>query len=145
MPNATALKFGHPATLIAEYTRWLVLLRPAQATLGSLVLVCKDEADSFSRISREAFIELAAVTADLEAALARFNPCERLNWLMLMMVDRNVHFHVIPRYSAPQTFDGTEFPDPAWPGPPDLARAVKPDPDLLQKLVNAMKAHWPVN
>ncbi|MDP4823210.1 MAG: HIT family protein [Aestuariivirgaceae bacterium] len=143
MPNATALKFGHPATWIAEYAHWQVLLRPAQVTLGSLVLVCKDEADSFSRISPEAFAELGPVTADLEAALSRFNPCERLNWLMLMMVDRDVHFHVIPRYSAPQTFADTEFPDPAWPGPPDLARAVKPDPELLQKLTTALKAHWP--
>jgi diadenosine tetraphosphate (Ap4A) HIT family hydrolase len=129
--------------LIAEYAHWLVQIRPAQATLGSLVLICKDEADSFSRISQEAFAELGPVTADLETALSRLNPYERLNWLMLMMVDRDVHFHVIPRYSAPQLFAGTEFPDPAWPGPPDLGRAVKPDPELLQKLVTAMKANWP--
>jgi diadenosine tetraphosphate (Ap4A) HIT family hydrolase len=143
MPNATALKFGHPATLIADYAHWLVQIRPAQATLGSLVLICKDEADSFSRISPAAFAELATVTTAIETALARFNPYERLNWLMLMMVDRDVHFHVIPRYSAPQRFADIPFPDPAWPGPPDLARAVKPDPELLQKLVTAMKACWP--
>jgi diadenosine tetraphosphate (Ap4A) HIT family hydrolase len=143
MPNNTARKFGHPATLIAEYDHWLVQIRPAQATLGALVLICKDEADSFSRISPQAFAELGPVTTYIETALARFNPYERLNWLMLMMVDRDVHFHVIPRYSAKQSFAGTEFPDPAWPGPPDLSHAVKPDPELLQKLVTAMKACWP--
>ena len=145
MPNDTARKFGHPATLIAEYDHWLVQIRPAQATLGALVLICKDEADSFSRISPQAFAELGPVTTYIETALARFNPYERLNWLMLMMVDRDVHFHVIPRYSAPQRFADMEFPDPAWPGPPDLSLAVKPDPELLQKLVNAMKANWPRN
>jgi diadenosine tetraphosphate (Ap4A) HIT family hydrolase len=143
MPNATARKFGHPATLIAEYAHWLVQIRPAQATLGALVLICKDEADSFSRISQGAFAELGPVTADIETALTRFNPYERLNWLMLMMVDRDVHFHVIPRYSVTQRFADTQFPDPAWPGPPDLGHAVKPDPELLQKLVTAMKANWP--
>lgn len=143
MPNATALKFGYPANLLAEYGHWLVQIRPAQATLGALVLICKDEADSFSRISPQAFAELSRVTADIETALSRFNPYERLNWLMLMMVDRDVHFHVIPRYSLPQRFADTDFPDPAWPGPPDLGLAVKPDPELLQKLVIAIKANWP--
>ncbi len=36
--NETIQRFGYPATLVAEYEHWLVLLRPAQATLGSLVL-----------------------------------------------------------------------------------------------------------
>lgn len=39
--NATIEKFGYPATLIAEFDHWLVLLRPAQPTLGSLVLAAK--------------------------------------------------------------------------------------------------------
>ena len=37
--NDTILRFGHPATVIAEYPHWFVLLRPEQPTLGSLVLV----------------------------------------------------------------------------------------------------------
>ena len=45
--NETARKFGHPESLIHELDHWLVLLRPAQVTLGSLVLVCKDEAARF--------------------------------------------------------------------------------------------------
>ena len=56
-PNATAEKFGHPASLIREYRHWLVLARPQQATLGALVLVCTDEAKAFSQISVRAFEE----------------------------------------------------------------------------------------
>src|SRR5690606_24257005 len=41
--NATIAKFGHPATLIAEYAHWVVLLRPAQPTLGALVLAAKSD------------------------------------------------------------------------------------------------------
>ena len=36
--NVTMQKFGYPDTLIAEYDHWVVLLRPSQVTLGSLVL-----------------------------------------------------------------------------------------------------------
>jgi hypothetical protein len=31
--NATIEKFGWPATLVAEFDHWVVLLRPAQPTL----------------------------------------------------------------------------------------------------------------
>ncbi|HEX8620923.1 MAG TPA: HIT family protein, partial [Allosphingosinicella sp.] len=42
--NETIRGFGHPMTLIADYTHWVVLLRPAQPTLGSLILAAKGEA-----------------------------------------------------------------------------------------------------
>lgn len=144
MPNATAEKFGYPATLIAEYGHWLVQLRPAQPTLGALVVICKDKAEGFSAISPEAFAQLARVTADVEQALKLFTAYERINWLMLMMVDRDVHFHVIPRYAGAKSFDGTSFGDVAWPGPPDLASAIKPDGAMTQALIAALKAIWPV-
>src|SRR3546814_6351187 len=45
--NETIVKFGHPATLIAEYEHWVVLLRPAQPTLGALILAAKSDATDF--------------------------------------------------------------------------------------------------
>src|SRR3546814_9645906 len=45
--NETITKFGHPATLIAEYEHWVVLLRPAQPTLGALILAAKSDATAF--------------------------------------------------------------------------------------------------
>jgi diadenosine tetraphosphate (Ap4A) HIT family hydrolase len=142
-PNKTAIKFGYPDNLIAEYEHWLVLLRPAQATLGALVCVAKDKADAFSDLSPASFQELASVTADVEHALAQFTQYERINWLMLMMVDRDVHFHVLPRYSTSRSFAGLDFPDPAWPGPPDLAKAIKPEPEMMQTISQAIRALWP--
>ncbi len=68
--NATMKKFGYPDTLIKEYSHWAVLLRPQQATLGALVLVCKDEADALSKISLAAFSELKEITAAIEGSLA---------------------------------------------------------------------------
>jgi diadenosine tetraphosphate (Ap4A) HIT family hydrolase len=65
--------------------------------------------------------------AAIEQALARFTRYERINYLMLMMVDPNVHFHVIPRYSEPRSWDGIAFPDAGWPGPPRLDNAIALD------------------
>ena len=40
--NETMKKFGHPETIVREFDRWAVVLRPKQVTLGSLVLGCKE-------------------------------------------------------------------------------------------------------
>ena len=53
---------------------------------------------------------------------------------MLMMVDPNVHFHVIPRYSEPRRWNGIEFPDAGWPGPPQLASSVELSDDQIRAL-----------
>ncbi len=122
---------------------WCVLLRPAQVTLGSLVLVCKEEAKAFSAISAEAFIELGQMVGGIEAALSRFNPYDRINYLMLMMVDPHVHFHVIPRYGKTQSFDGANFEDAGWPGQPVLQAATTLSQEQSAKLRDAIAACWP--
>jgi diadenosine tetraphosphate (Ap4A) HIT family hydrolase len=123
MPNQTAVRFGYPDTLIREYEHWLVLLREPQATLGSLVLCAKSEATEFSAISTEAHVEMGTVVSDIEHALKAAFAYEKINYLMLMMVDPNVHFHVIPRYSEPQNACGLTIPDPGWPVLPQLGVA----------------------
>ena len=136
-------KFGYPDSLIREYDHWVVLLRPHQATLGALVLVCKDEARAFAEISAEAFAGLQQAVRDIEAGLTAFRPYQKINYLMLMMVDKDVHFHVLPRYDATQTFEGTDYPDGGWPAVPDLAGGVQPDAETQAALVAAVKACWP--
>src|SRR5687768_10211929 len=111
MANATEIKFGDPATRIAQTDRWSVLLRPKQPTLGSLVLVCREPALSFAEVSAQGYQELRTVVRRLEATLREFVAYERINYLMLMMVDPDVHFHVIPRYAGTRRFGGVEFPD----------------------------------
>ncbi len=139
----TARKFGYPDTLVRAYRHWVVLLRPAQATLGALVLASTEPAQSFSEVSAEGFAELAQVTADLESALRdRFEP-DKLNYLMLMMVDPDVHFHVLPRYAEPRRFAGESFVDPGWPGPPDLAHAHEIDPTARHALLTTLRDTWP--
>lgn len=142
MVNSTQQTFGYPRTLIKEYDHWCVLLRPQQPTLGSLVLVCTQEETAFSHISQNAFDELKRVTGDIEASLMKFRPFDKINYLMLMMVDPHVHFHVLPRYSSLQTFEGCDFADKGWPVAPDLSAHVKLEDDLMALLLSELKRVW---
>ena len=135
-------KFGYPATLIREFDHWLVLLRPAQVTLGSLVLAARSDATAYGELSREAFAEQADAVAAIEQALTAFTHFERINYLMLMMVDPNVHFHVIPRYSEPRSWNGLEFADAGWPGPPQLGAAVSLDSGQIAGMAGELKANF---
>ena len=139
--NSTIEKFGYPATLVREYGHWLVLVRPAQVTLGSLVLAAKSDATAFGELSRDAFTEQAAVIAAIEAGLAAFCAYERINYLMLMMVDPHVHFHVIPRYSGTRAWGGIEIADTGWPGPPDLKSAIALPPSQISLLREELANH----
>lgn len=142
MTNATMEKFGHPDTLIRDYGRWVVQLRPAQATLGSLVLVCTEEASAFSQISAAAYGDLEPAVRDIEATLARLFVYDKINYLMLMMVDPDVHFHVIPRYSGERRFADVAFRDAGWPGPPDLGAVNETDEGLRARLIDELRAGW---
>ena len=143
MPHETLLKFQYPDTLLREYEYWAVLLRPKQVTLGSLVLVCSADATSMADVSAPAFAELQAVTADLEGVLKKTFAFDKINYLLLMMVDKHVHFHIIPRYAAARTACGVEFLDTAWPKPPDVTQAVDLTDEQFAELLRLLRASWP--
>jgi len=143
MANATIEKFGWPGTLIRDYRHWVVLLRPAQPTLGSLVLAAKADAIAFGGLPPEAHAELATITKEIETALSGAMRYQKLNYLMLMMVDPHVHFHVIPRYEGEREQGGISVTDTGWPGPPTLGQAVSLDGDQIGALAGWLKGLWP--
>jgi diadenosine tetraphosphate (Ap4A) HIT family hydrolase len=142
MANVTSRKFGFPDTLVAETALWSVLVRPQQVTLGSLVLVCREPVTAFGEASPEAFADLQVAVARVERVLRDFMAYEKINYLMLMMVDPDVHFHIIPRYAGQREHAGLAFPDAGWPGPPALAQAVQPDAAVLAGLVATLRSRW---
>lgn len=141
-PNATMVKFGHPHSVVAETPYWSVQVRPHQPTLGSLVLICREPVTAFGQASPAAFSALQPVVARVEAMLARFVGYQKINYLMLMMVDPDVHFHVIPRYEGFREFQGLSLGDAGWPGPPNLAQATALPADALESLRGALAALW---
>ncbi len=142
MPNQTTIRFGHPETLIREYQHWVVLLREQQVTLGSLVLCAKSDATAFSDIPIGAFDEMGTVVRDIERVLNAVVNYEKINYLMLMMVDPNVHFHVFPRYAAERSACGLTMPDHGWPGPPKLKEARELTPRERDDLRTHIMSFW---
>jgi len=142
MANETMVKFGFPNSLIRDYDHWAVLLRPGQVTLGSLVLAAKGDARAFGDLPPGAHAELARVTAEIEATLKAQVDHERINYLMLMMVDPHVHFHIFPRYSGSRSLESVTIEDASWPGPPDLKSAVELPGAAVERLCNLLKQHW---
>ena len=118
------------------------MVRPQQPTYGALVLVCKDEANSFSAISTAAFADMKVAVDGIEALLGHTVAYERINYLMLMMVDPDVHFHVLPRYEGDRQYDGKVFKDAGWPGPPALASHVALSQEEASALAATLSAAW---
>jgi diadenosine tetraphosphate (Ap4A) HIT family hydrolase len=140
--NATMEKFGYPMTLLRELEHWVILLRPQQVTLGSLVLAAKGDATAYSALPPAAFAEQGEAVGLIERGLAAFVAYEKINYLMLMMVDPNPHFHVIPRYSQPRQWNGLEFSDAGWPSAPQLGTAVQLDDDRLARLAKDLSDNF---
>lgn len=141
--NETIRKFGYPETLVAEYAHWVVLLRPTAVTLGSLVLAAKGAATAYGTLPIEAFTEQAAVVRTLETCLRTFVDFEKINYLMLMMVDPHVHYHVVPRYSFVRSFGNADYLDIGWPGLPDMSNARDLDALTIAQMVGFLRRAWP--
>lgn len=142
MTNQTAVRFGYPDTLVREYGHWFVLLREAQATLGSLILCAKADVTGFSALPGEAFAEMGEVVRDIERVLKVAFSYDKINYMMLMMVDPNVHFHVIPRYAEPRSACGLILKDPGWPALPQLGNARQVNPAEREALIRYIAGHW---
>ena len=140
--NSTITNFGYPANIVEEYTNWVVMLRPVQLTLGSLILACKEDVKSFSALSNSSQRELSSVVLDIETTLKFCFDYSKINYLMLMMVDPHVHFHVFPRYDKQRVFAGTIFEDCDWPGPPEVLRNTELENELFIALKDEIVKNW---
>ncbi|WP_300085679.1 HIT family protein [uncultured Nitrosomonas sp.] len=140
--NGTMQKFGAPDTVICQFQHWSVQLRPAQITLGALILIAHEPVTGFAALSSASFAELQIVTGKLESALKKAFQYDKLNYLMLMMVDPDVHFHVIPRYAQAREFSGKTFYDAGWPGVPDFSKINETDSHLNQQIIRHLISCW---
>ena len=120
--NITLQRFGYPDTLIKEYEHWVMLLKPEQTTIGTLILAEKSEATHLGELSEASWAEFAQVSRDAERWTREAFGVEKFNYLALMMRDPNVHFHFVPRYSTPVEVDGETFVDADWPNKTELGK-----------------------
>ncbi|MEI5907394.1 HIT family protein [Bacillus spongiae] len=114
-------KFNIPELTMFETEYWIWSLRPHQATIGAGILSLKRECASFSDLNPEEHCDLNTIIKVIEKTLKNVFEYDIMNYLMLMMVDKQVHYHVIPRYEHPVEAFNEIWHDSAWPGLPNLA------------------------
>lgn len=131
-------KFRIKELAIQEFESWIVSLRPKQVTLGSLIMSLKRECPNLGELTTEEATEMGVVFNYIEELLRKnFNP-DKINYLVLMMIDHQVHFHIIPRYEKEVTFNNKVFIDEKWPTPPDILLDIS-DESLLSELLKEFK------
>ncbi len=139
--NVTIQAFGYPDTVLKEYENWIVLLRPAQVTIGSVVIANKSNATFLGEVTENDWSEFSQVSREVELALINTFGAEKFNYLALMMKDPNVHFHVVPRYSKAVVVGGQAYEDKDWPLKTELNPVEVPEEvfsAIKEKLVEAM-------
>lgn len=115
-------KFMLDELTLYETEHWVWSLRPEQVTLGSGILSLKRNCLTFSNLRSEEAADLKNMVKIIENSLSELFHYDVINYLMLMMVDKQVHFHVIPRYEKIRIFDSWQCKDYSWPGPPELTK-----------------------
>ena len=118
--NIILEKFGYPDSLIKEYSHWYWLLRPQQVTLGSSIVIIKEYTSSMIQLDKNKYIELLDIYKNIEATLTEAFDYDKINYLMLMMEDPTLHYHVIPRYKNERVLVEKKYKDPGYPGIPDF-------------------------
>ena len=131
-------KFKTEELLIYESKYWIWSLRPVKATLGAGVLSLKRECPVLSELTQEEFSDLNNIIKVIEKTLKQTFNYDIMNYLMLMMLDKQVHYHVIPRYERTINFAGKSWKDSGWPGVPNLA-GNELDIQELHEIQNVIK------
>ena len=131
--------FEYKNFIIKDYKHWSLLLRNKQITLGSMVLIEKDFKKKYGNISTNSHIEFGLIIKDLEITLKKLFSYEKINYLMLMMVDPEVHYHIIPRYCKKIKFSQKIFIDRGWPGLPDFKFINSIDNKTKENLIRLIK------
>lgn len=135
-----ATKFRLDELTISRHGGWRVSIHPTQPTVGALVVSLDRPCESLGELSEDEGAALVQVFADIEASYATTYRPDRVNYLALMMLDAQVHFHVLPRYAEDRTVEGTPFTDPGWPGPPEVTASTPVSSTGLEEITATLAA-----
>lgn len=114
-------KFKVKELTIYKNDSWTWSVRPAQPTLGSGILSLNRYALHMSEVTPNEMEQLREIINVIEKTTKRCFNYNIMNYLMLMMVDHHVHYHVIPRYDSEKKFNGLKWIDNGWPAIPVLS------------------------
>ena len=134
-------KFRVSELSIVHNNSWTWSVRPGQPTLGSSIISLNRYALELGDVSNSEMADFSDICAQLESVLKTEFNYQIMNYLALMMVDRHVHFHVIPRYDSQRVFAKYEWVDNGWPALPILSDSQHAgDNELLTKIQDRLNA-----
>ncbi|MCT8139016.1 hypothetical protein H1D32_15690 [Anaerobacillus sp. CMMVII] len=124
---------------IYETEHWIWSVRPNQGTIGAGILSLKRECVTFSGLEQNEFSDLNNIIKIIESTLKSTLNYDVINYLMLMMIDKHVHYHVFPRYKNPVSFLDEVWKDETWPALPSLMGDTLMN-DKLQEITKIIKS-----
>ena len=127
-------KFKVEKLYVTSIGNWTISLRPEQPTIGSLILSLSRTCSSLSELTEQESIDLGKAFSAIEIIFHKTFKPEKINYLALMMVDDQVHFHVLPRYSEVIYFENKEFKDECWPVAHNLQSLSQIDSFVMEKI-----------
>lgn len=100
---------------IADYKHWAIYLHPSQYYLGRVYIWSKREGlVDLMQITAEEMDELFEIGLKLRQVLCALFKPDLFNYAALGNDARQLHLHVIPRYSDQRDFAGVQFIDGRW-------------------------------
>ena len=123
---------------IYESEHWIWSLRPHQATLGAGILSLKRECPAFSELKPDEYADLNNIIKVIEPALTKAFNYDVINYLMLMMFDKHVHYHIFPRFKEPVMLIDKGWKDENWPAIPSLMGDTISDKEAIE-IIEAIK------
>lgn len=134
-------KFQTKEQLILKTDFWTWSLRPIQCTLGAGVISLNTYTEKLSDIDEKGGKDLVKLIQVIEPTLKRAFDYSKINYLMLMMIDPHLHYHVIPRYSKEIMFEKIKCQDIGWPRLPVLEHYCVEEkylPKILKHIRNSL-------
>jgi diadenosine tetraphosphate (Ap4A) HIT family hydrolase len=105
---------------VASVGTWRISVRPAQVTLGSMIVSLAADVSSLATMNEAEAADLGRALSLTDRLARSAFGAVRTNALCLMMQDPIVHFHILPRYPEAQYAFGQNWIDREWPRPPQL-------------------------
>lgn len=131
-------KFNEKQNLVKEYNYWKLLIKEEPNKLGRLVAILKREAFSLQNVTSEEMAEYSTIVKEVEPALEKAFGAYLVQHLHLAFVDKQIHFHIIPRYKETVEFADINWTDDQNPNPL-VQPKIECDRAVLDKVLNTLK------
>lgn len=132
-------KFKPDTRCIKEFKYWIVCVRAKARTLGDAVILLKRETPALAGMLPEEGEEFPEVVKWYEETCSKKFGAVKFNYVIMMMSDFFVHYHVFPRYDKDVSMFDMEWKDLEWPRAINFQEGIILEDDKIEEIKNYMK------